>query len=250
MLQQTQAARVVAPYTRFVAKFPTPRALASASLGEVLVAWAGLGYNRRARDLHRAAVLLVERHGGEVPQDPALLRALPGVGPYTASAVMAFAFEARVALVDTNTARVVARALAGRRCAPKELRELAGLLVPPAPDAWRFNQAMFDLGATHCNARHPTCSCCPLRASCAWARAGCPSPDPAASRTAAPARFTGSDRQGRGRLVDALRRAPLGRADLASACGWPDDEGRARRVVESLVDEGLARWTGPTLVLG
>ena len=113
MLQQTQAQRVVAPYGRFLDRFPTVTACAEAGLGPVLEAWAGLGYNRRARHLHEAALAIVDRHGGAVPADLADLRALPGVGAYTARAVLVFAFERHEAVVDVNVARVLARAVAG-----------------------------------------------------------------------------------------------------------------------------------------
>ena len=134
MLQQTQAERVVDPYRRFLARFPTASACAGAGLGPVLEAWAGLGYNRRARHLHQAAVVMVERHGGEVPDDLAALLALPGVGPYTARAVLAFAFEEPVAVVDVNVHRVLARAVAGE---PLSRRRPRAWPTPSSPRAGR-----------------------------------------------------------------------------------------------------------------
>ena len=113
MLQQTQAARVVPKWLAFLDAFPTPAACAAAPLGDVLRRWQGLGYPRRARNLHDAARLMVERHGGAVPDDIDALLALPGIGPYTARAVLAFAYERDVAVVDTNIARVLARAAGG-----------------------------------------------------------------------------------------------------------------------------------------
>ncbi|MGH8980014.1 MAG: A/G-specific adenine glycosylase, partial [Acidimicrobiales bacterium] len=149
MLQQTQAPRVVGPYTRFVLRFPTPAACAAAGAPSVMRAWEGLGYNRRARYLHSTAVTITERHGGAVPADLDSLRALPGIGPYTARAVLAFAFDAPVGVVDTNVARVLARAVAGRALRPAECQALADALVPPGA-AWEFNQSLFDIGAQHC----------------------------------------------------------------------------------------------------
>ncbi|HTZ08191.1 MAG TPA: A/G-specific adenine glycosylase, partial [Acidimicrobiales bacterium] len=118
MLQQTQASRVVEPYGRFLERFPTPRACAAAGAGAVVEAWAGLGYNRRARALHGAAQILESVHGGVVPDRLEDLRALPGVGPYTARAVLVFAFEHDEAVVDVNVARVLARAVAGAPLGP------------------------------------------------------------------------------------------------------------------------------------
>ncbi len=244
MLQQTQARRVVAPFEGFLARFPSAAACAAASPGDVLAAWDGLGYNRRAVNLRAAAVAVVERHRGVVPDELAALRDLPGVGAYTARAVLAFAFERDTAVVDTNVARVLARAVAGRPLRPAESQTLADALVPPG-ESWSFNQAMLDLGALCCTARLPGCARCPLRRRCAWWRCGRSVPDPA-TRTAGTSRpqspFAGSDRQGRGRLVSALRRHPVPVADLASTAGWPEDRDRARRAADALVAEGLARW--------
>jgi A/G-specific adenine glycosylase len=235
MLQQTQVARVVPKWEAFVARWPTPAACAAASPDEVVRAWAGLGYNRRALNLHRCATAVVERHAGSLPDDFDALRALPGVGPYTARAVLAFAFGRDVGVLDVNTARVVARSAAGRPVPPTELQRIADALVPSGR-GWEWNQAVLDLGAQVCTARTPRCDRCPIRSHCAWRVAG--GPDPVPQRTPQ-GRFEGSDRQGRGRLLDALRRAPVDPAELSSACGWPDDEPRARRIVEGLVADGF-----------
>lgn len=246
MLQQTQVSRVVGPYRAFLERFGEPAACAAASPGEVVRAWAGLGYNRRALNLHRAAVACTEHHGGRVPGELGALRSLPGVGPYTARAVLAFAFEADVGVVDTNVARVLARALAGRPLRPAEAQDLADRLVPRGR-SWLHNQAMLDLGARYCTARSPACDGCPVRCRCRWAAADRVPPDPAtgSAGTSRPqSRFDGSDRQGRGRLVAALRKGPVAAADLATTAGWPDDHGRVRRVADGLVAEGLARWSG------
>jgi A/G-specific adenine glycosylase len=205
MLQQTQVARVEAAYRDFLTRFPDPAACAAAKAGEVVRAWEGLGYNRRALNLHRAARVIVDEHGGRVPDDLGALLALPGVGQYTARAVLAFAFERDHGVVDTNATRVLARAVTGRALSPREAQELADEMVPLGR-GWEWNQAVLDLGATICVKRAPHCDRCPVANRCEWARHGFPEPDPA-DRPGAPRqpRFEGSDRQGRGRLVQALR---------------------------------------------
>ncbi len=244
MLQQTQVARVAPTYAAFLSRFPTPAACAAAPAGDVVRAWAGLGYNRRALSLHRAAEAIVDRFGGSLPAGLDELVSLPGVGPYTARAVQAFAWEADVGVVDTNAARVLARAVAGRRLAPAEVQSLADSLVPQGR-GWDWNQAVLDLGATVCRRHSPRCDCCPLAAAqkCTWATGGHADPDPAdgsAGVGRGQAAFAGSDRQGRGRLVDALRVGPVAMRALAPVCGWPDDPARAARVADGLVRDGLA----------
>jgi A/G-specific adenine glycosylase len=236
MLQQTQAQRVVAPYRRFLDRFPTASACAEAGLGPVLDAWAGLGYNRRARHLHQAALAIVDRHDGVVPGDLGDLRALPGIGEYTARAVLVFAFERHEAVVDVNVGRVLARAVAGTPLSRGAAQTLADALVAPGR-AWDWNQALMEIGAVLCTARAPACDRCPLARSCVWLNATerGPDPAPAASRQT---RFEGSDRQGRGRLVDALRSGPVPSRRVRVVCGWPEDPVRARRVADGLVAEG------------
>ena len=251
MLQQTQVPRVVARYDEFLRRFPTPDDCATAAVGEVVRAWEGLGYNRRAVDLHRAATRIVARHGGRVPTDLDELLALPGVGAYTARAVLAFAFERDHGVVDTNAARFLARAVARRRLTAREAQELADALVPPG-QGWAWNQAVLDLGATICTKRTPRCGACPIARSCAWARAGWPHPDPAVGSAGVPgrqSRFDGSDRQGRGRLVQALRTGPVGIDRVPDAAGWPDEPERARRIADGLVAEGLAEYVDGQLTL-
>jgi len=242
MLQQTQVSRVLPKYEAFLERWPTPAACAAAPLGDVVTAWAGLGYNRRAVNLHRCAQQVVADHGGELPEDLTALLALPGIGPYTARAVLAFAFESdEVGVLDTNAARVLAR-WSGRSLKPKEARALADASVAPAA-GWAWNQAMLDLGATTCVPRSPRCGECPVAAWCAWQLAGRPEPDPAigsAGVSTGQSRFDGSDRQGRGRLVDALRSGPVRAEHLASVMGWPDDPDRATRVAATVVADHLA----------
>lgn len=244
MLQQTQVARVVPRYYEFLARFPSPAACAAAPVGDVVKAWAGLGYNRRAVWLHRVAVAVVERFAGAVPSTLDELCALPGVGPYTGRAVLAFALEADVGVVDTNVARVLARAVEGRPLGATEAQTRADSLVPEG-HGWAWNSALMDLGATVCTRRTPRCGACPLAAAgaCAWEAVGRAGPDPADGSAGTGRRqsaFAGSDRQGRGRLVDVLRRGPLPVGRLAVACGWAGDPDRARRVAEQLVADGLA----------
>ena len=241
LAQQTQLSRVVPAYHRFLATFPTPEVCARAPLGDVLRAWEGMGYNRRARTLQAAARAVVDGHGGRVPDDLDALLALPGVGPYTARAVLAFAFGHDVGVVDTNAGRVIARSVAGRPVRPAEAQALVDMMVPSGR-GWSFGQALLDLGATVCTARAPACSSCPLRRRCRWAAGGWPDPDPArgsAGVSVAQSRFAGSERQGRGRLVAALRTGPVAAGDVAAAAGWPDDTVRAGRVSDALVAEGL-----------
>ena len=252
MLQQTQVGRVVDRWTRFLGRFPTVGACASVPVADVVDEWSGLGYNRRAVNLHRLAVAVVEQHAGRLPDDLTGLQALPGIGPYTARAVLAFAHERPVGVLDTNAARVHAR-WAGRTLRPREAQIAADGEVPVA-HGWAWNQAMLDLGATVCVSRSPRCGQCPVSSTCTWWLAGAGPPDPAVGSAGVSGRqstFAGSDRQGRGRLVDRLRLGPVTDAELAEAMGWPDDADRARRVAATLVADGLAvmgpdaTWTLP-----
>ncbi len=180
------------------------------------------------------------------------LLALPGVGPYTARAVLVFAFERPAAVVDTNVARVLARAVAGRRLTGAQAQAAADALVPDGR-AWAWNQALLDLGARHCTRGVPRCRGCPLAATgCAWAAAHFSHPDPAIGSAGVSTRqspFAGSDRQGRGQLVRALQRGPLSADEWAAAAGWPHDAPRARRAAAGLVADGLAVLVGGQLKL-
>ena len=251
MLQQTQVARVIASFEAFLARFPTAADCARAPVAEVVVAWEGLGYNRRAVNLHRTAKMLVDAHGGRPPEDLDALLALPGVGPYTARAVLVFAYERDHGVVDTNAARFLARAAAGHRLDAAAAQELADSLVPLGR-GWTWNQAVLDLGAQVCTKRAPKCDSCPIAASCAWNREKRPPPDPAqgsAGTTRPQAQFAGSDRQGRGRLVQALRTGPVDLGRVADVTGWPDQPDRARRIADALVGEGVAEYVDGQLAL-
>jgi len=192
MLQQTQAARVIPYYEAFLARFPDPAALASAPTRDVLAAWSGLGYNRRALSLQAAAREVAARGW------PADLSELPGVGPYTAAAVASFAWDDQRAAVDVNARRVIER-WDRRRCTPRTLAERAAALLPPGRAA-AWNQAMMELGATVCTARSPRCNACPVAAWCASAGA----PATAQPAVAPRPRFEETDRYARGRIVAAL----------------------------------------------
>jgi A/G-specific adenine glycosylase len=237
MLQQTQADRVVPKWHAFLEAFPTPSACARSSLADVLILWHGLGYPRRARNLRAAAAAVVERHDGELPDRLEELLALPGVGPYTARAVLAFAFERDVAVVDTNIARILART-AGRRLTPREAQRHADGLVPTGA-GWVWNQVLMDLGARVCRPV-PRCASCPLTDTCAWAVAGRPDPDPATGSAGVSVRqapFEGSDRQARGRVLAALVDGPR---PVARFDG---------RIVAGLVADGLVVVDGSTVRL-
>jgi A/G-specific adenine glycosylase len=221
MLQQTQVDRVVPLYHAFIARFPSLEALAAADAADVVRAWRGLGYNGRAVRLHALARAVVERYDGRLPEDTDTLRRLPGVGPYTAAAIRAFAFERNDAAIDVNVRRVVHRVVFGlefpRLAADRTLDTVAIAAVPNGA-AHDWNSAMMDLGATLCTARAPKCLVCPLRDTCAAAPV-----DPAQlaerARRHAPRKapqnalpFERTIRFLRGRIVERLRDVPPGEA--------------------------------------
>jgi A/G-specific adenine glycosylase len=214
LAQQTQAARAAAAWPRFLERFPDVASLASAAPAEVLRAWQGLGYNRRALALRRTARAVVELGGW--PDTVEELAALPGVGPYTARAVACFALGLRVAPVDTNVARVLARSLTGSdpsQLTPSARQRLADQAL--AQDAWTWSSALMDVGALHCRPK-PHCGGCPLELTCRWRALGPAAPRP---RPKGQAPFATSDRRWRGAVVRALAGAPdgLDRAALAKA---------------------------------
>lgn len=174
MLQQTQVERVVDYYGRFLRRYPTIESLATASEPEVREAWDGLGYYARARNLRRTAQQVSAEHSGRIPDDPALIQRLPGIGRYTAGAVLSFAYRKDAPILDTNAARVLRRVFALRPRPSKgqlqrRLWQIAEA-VTPAGKADRFNQAIMDLGATVCRARQPECWRCPVQLCCRSAR--------------------------------------------------------------------------------
>ena len=238
MLQQTQAARVVPKWQEFIAAYPSPEACSEASLGDVLRRWQGLGYPRRARDLHAAARAIAA--AGEFPSTLDALLALPGVGAYTARAVLAFAFEADVAVVDTNIARVLAR-VAGTRLTPKQVQAAADAALPRG-DSWAWNQCLMDLGAVLCRPDSPQCDACPVRSRCAWRGRGVDPAIGSAGVSGRQSRFDGSDRQARGRLMKALVAGPIAHDRLAVVMGCDAD--RARGLASDLEREGLVTTAG------
>ncbi|WP_353815564.1 A/G-specific adenine glycosylase [Agromyces sp. SYSU T00266] len=242
MLQQTQVARVQPRWEEWMRQWPTPADLAAAPPSEAVRMWDRLGYPRRALWLHRAATEIVERHGGDVPRDLDALQALQGIGPYTARAIAAFAFGDRHPVVDTNTRRVIARAVdgaaeAGPPATKRDLDAMSALLPDEADAARAFNAGAMELGATVCTARSPRCDDCPIAGRCAWRAAGYPAYD--GPRRARPARFEGSDREARGLVMRELRAAhrPVRQDELARAVADPD---RLARAVDGLVADGLA----------
>ena len=201
MLQQTGVSRALPKWEMFIDAFPTPQQCADAPLGDVLRLWQGLGYPRRAKNLQAAAGVIVAQHNGVVPNTLDELLALPGVGPYTARALLAFAFEDDAAVVDTNIARVLAR-FHGRTLKARDAQKLADDWVPQG-EAWLWNQALMDLGATVCRPQ-PMCDECPLNKQCSWRGNGTDPSVGSAGVSVAQAKFAGSDRQARGRLIKQL----------------------------------------------
>ena len=240
MAQQTPVARVAPEWVRWLDRWPTPAALAAASPGDAVRAWGRLGYPRRALRLHEAAVAIRDRHTGVVPDSVDALRALPGVGDYTAAAVACFAFGIPTPVVDTNVRRVLTRVLLGREYAAPSLtvaeRSLAAAAMPATPDdAVVWNVAVMELGALVCTARSPRCGECPLAGECAWLGAGRPAYEGPTRRGQA---WAGTDRQARGALLQVLRDTDGDVPAEALAQAWPDALQRAR-CLDSLVADGL-----------
>jgi len=239
MLQQTHVPRVLPRFDRFVSLFPTPRACAAASLADMLVVWQGMGYPRRCKNLQLAAQMMVNRFDGEVPSTLSELLELPGVGPYTARAVLTFAFDADVAVVDTNVARVLAR-ISGKALNARAAQELADEWLPIGFSR-DWNQVMMDFGATVCTARTAHCEECPVFAQCGWRGGmhGDVDPAKASAFTSKPqAKFAGSDRQARGKLMKALTVSGVASERLTVVMEIADVE-RAVYLAEALVKEGL-----------
>ncbi|MDR2280839.1 MAG: A/G-specific adenine glycosylase [Gordonia sp. (in: high G+C Gram-positive bacteria)] len=249
MLQQTPAARVIEPWTRWVERWPKPSAMAAESTGEVVRAWGKLGYPRRAMRLHECSKVLAEQYDDVVPSDVDTLLTLPGIGDYTARAVACFAYGQSVPVVDVNVRRVIARAVHGKQHPGNPgRRDLADAeaLFPrmrdgaPAPETPRFSAALMELGALVCTAREARCDKCPLEPTCEWVRLGRPEHEGPARKVQ---KFVGTDRQARGRLLDVLRgtSGPVERAALDLA--WERDPGQRARALDSLLVDGLVELT-------
>ncbi len=240
MLQQTPVNRVIPHLEAWLQRWPTPAALAAEAPAEAVRQWANLGYPRRALWLHRAAVEIRDRHDGVVPRRVEDLLALTGIGDYTARAVAVFAYGDRHPVVDTNTRRVLARAVDGRsQPGPPGKGDLAAMTaILPAGDADAaiVNAATMELGATVCTARAPKCDRCPIAPLCVWRTAGYPDTGDTRRRQA---RYEGSDRQARGAVLRALRDAAAHEvAQDAVAPDWPDPRQRDR-AIDSLIADGL-----------
>ncbi len=240
MLQQTPVARVPQPWLTWTARWPTPSALAAAPAGEAVRAWGRLGYPRRALRLHAAANVIADEHDDRVPRNRDQLLALPGVGDYTAAAILSFAFAQRHVVLDTNVRRVLARVATGTAF-PSATPTRAEMVVaeeflPRNPArAARWAVASMELGALICTAKNPRCTDCPIRGRCAWTRAGRPAWSGPARRGQS---YQGTDRQCRGALLAVLRSSdtPVTLDELAGT--WTDAR-QYDRAIASLLADGL-----------
>lgn len=250
MLQQTPVSRVLPVYDEWIARWPNPRALSESSVGDAVRVWGRLGYPRRAVRLHAAAVSCRELYEGAIPNDVLLLRALPGVGDYTAAAVAVFAFAQRHAVLDTNVRRVNARMTQAVAYEPKgaptriERAAYLNLLPRPPGEAARASVAVMELGALVCSARKPKCGSCPVQNSCRWRMAGYPEWQGPRRRGQT---YEGTDRQCRGRILAALRMAngPVTSDEIDAT--WSDPAQRSRAIA-SLLTDGLMQRTDNPLV--
>jgi len=250
MLQQTPVNRVIPHLEAWLERWPTPAALAADAPAEAVRQWANLGYPRRALWLHRAAVEIRDRHDGTVPRDVDALLALTGIGDYTARAVAVFAYGDRHPVVDTNTRRVLARAVEGRSQpgppARRDLVAMEALLPADTAEAATVNAAAMELGAVVCTARSPRCEACPIADRCAWRAAGYPDTGDGRRRQA---RYEGSDRQARGAVLRVLRAAAPASVRFDDVVpDWPDAQQRDR-AIDSLIVDGLAEARGGSLSL-
>jgi A/G-specific adenine glycosylase len=242
MLQQTPVARVEPVWREWMRRWPTPADLAASSVADALRHWGTLGYPRRARNLHHQALIITSEHGGIVPRDVEALLKLPGIGHYTARAVAAFAFGDRHPVADTNVTRVIARvtegvAFAGHWSAKDALSRVDNLLHSQTDSHYPVaNLAIMELGALVCRARSPQCSECPLAAQCLWRQEGFPVDEAVVPKKQA--RFEGSDRQARGRLLAVLRdnHDAVGQSELLSA---HQPQSQAMRALKSLLADRL-----------
>lgn len=241
MSQQTPVARVAPVWVDWMGRWPTPGDLATAPTADVLRAWGRLGYPRRALRLQECARVIVETHDGEVPEDEALLLSLPGIGTYTAAAVMAFAFGRRSVVVDTNVRRVLARTIGGDALPMPSLtaaESARAARIAPRSDLGSalWAAASMELGAVVCTARTPSCEVCPVAHLCAWRAAGYPADEHAARRRTQA--WKGTDRQARGTVMGVLRAAhePVLRTEIDTT--WPDP-GQLGRCLGALVEDGL-----------
>jgi A/G-specific adenine glycosylase len=240
MLQQTPVVRVLPAYDAWMTRWPTPGALADDSPGEAVRMWGRLGYPRRALRLHAAAVAIEAEHDGGLPTTYDGLRALPGVGDYTANAILAFAYRMRVVVLDTNVRRVLARLFRGVELPADAVnaaeRRLGDDVLPDDPEtAATWSVAVMELGALVCQARTPRCTACPAADRCAWLEAGFPAYDGPPRKVQT---YAGTDRQVRGRILAVLRESeePVPVHQLTDV--W-DDAVQRDRALSSLLEDGL-----------
>lgn len=246
MLQQTPVVRVLPVWQEWVRRWPAPADLAAEPPGEAIRAWGRLGYPRRAVRLHQAARAVVERYGGELPGTLEKLRALPGVGEYTAAAVATFAFGQRHPVVDVNVRRVHARAVTGEADPRPSLSAaetaLARGLLPVDPErSGRWSIAVMELGALVCTARTPRCTACPIATGCAWRAAGSPASTGPARRAQ---KWHGTDRQVRGALLHSLRGAVERTAGQLSQATPGVAAAQRQRCLDGLILDGLVEPLG------
>lgn len=241
MLQQTPVSRVLPAYEAWLDRWPTPAALAASTPADAVRQWDRLGYPRRALRLHASAEIITTKYAGRVPDSLDDLRALPGVGAYTAAAIATFAYARRHSVLDTNVRRVLARAFTGNQYPASSIsvaeQALADSLLPPQQDhrAATWSVALMELGALVCTAARPSCATCPVAASCAWRGAGSPLGQPARR----PQPYQGSERQLRGRLLAVLRSAdrPVPESAFGDVC---PERHRLDRALGALITDGLA----------
>lgn len=243
MLQQTPAARVAPQWEEWIARWPDAASLAAASPADVLRQWNKLGYPNRALRLRETAIIVTREYAGQLPADERLLRALPGIGEYTAAAILAFAYRKRSFVLDTNVRRVLARVYTGAELATGGIsaleRELADRITPiDNRTAAKWSGAVMEFGALVCTARNPGCSSCMLSTHCAWVKNG----SPVLTKRPPTQKFTGTDRQVRGKLMAVLRSSEksVTKSDLDVV--WPDAQQR-ERALDSLVSDGLVDVT-------
>ena len=249
MLQQTPVHRVESVWRDWITRWPTPQALASEPSGEAVRAWGRLGYPRRALRLHATAQQITDNYEGRVPSGEGELRALPGVGEYTAAAIRAFAFGLESIVLDVNVRRVISRAWSGVDAPASHLstveRTLAQSLATAADDSSVWAAASMELGAIVCTKKTPLCSSCPLKRTCAWRTAGFPRSG--AGRRRQP-RYEGSDRQARGRILTVLRESETA-VDSDLLVDMSTDRDQMLRALESLESDGLVRRVGGAFAL-
>ena len=236
MLQQTPVNRVLPKWDEWMKRWPTPKDLAKASPAEVITAWGRLGYPRRALRLHAAAQIIAEDFNNQVPEDPATLQTLPGIGEYTAAAIGAFAFEKQTLVMDVNIRRLLTRIIDGNehpRPAPTTREKASRLALQPPKNAHIWSAATMELGALVCTSKNPICEQCPVIGQCKWRKNGYPKTDLIRKSQD----WHGTDRKCRGTIVQALREnESLTEAAIKKL--WPD-ESQVEKALKTLAEDLL-----------